>query len=37
MDLKYEGQYRMMEISKFHFLRDANDIMLLPTVVEKMN
>ena len=25
MDIKYNGQYRMIEISRFHFSRDISD------------
>ncbi|KAG0734888.1 hypothetical protein G6F57_007010 [Rhizopus arrhizus] len=38
MDIKYNGQYRMIEISRFHFARDiSDDILLLPTIIEKLN
>ncbi|KAL0085068.1 hypothetical protein J3Q64DRAFT_1814507 [Phycomyces blakesleeanus] len=38
MDLKYNGQYRMMKISEFNFIRKApDDILLLPTIMEKLN
>lgn len=38
MDLKYNGQYRMMKISEFNFIRKtSDDILLLPTIMEKLN
>lgn len=38
MDLKYNGQYRMMKISEFNFIRKTpDDILLLPTIMEKLN
>ncbi|KAG1521320.1 hypothetical protein G6F47_003389 [Rhizopus delemar] len=38
MDIKYNGQYRMIEISRFHFARDiSDDILLLPAIIEKLN
>jgi hypothetical protein len=38
MDLKYNGQYRMMKISEFNFIRKTPGvILLLPTIMEKLN
>jgi hypothetical protein len=38
MDLAYNGQYRMVEISSFFFNRDTtDDILLIPTIIEKLN
>jgi hypothetical protein len=38
MDIKYNGQYRMNKISRFHFARGiSDDILLLPTIIEKLN
>ncbi|KAG0176082.1 hypothetical protein DFQ29_006602 [Apophysomyces sp. BC1021] len=37
MDLQYNAQYRMVELSKFHFIREnADDILLVPTILEKL-
>ncbi|EIE91392.1 hypothetical protein RO3G_16103 [Rhizopus delemar RA 99-880] len=37
MDLKFNGQYRMMELSRFHFVRECiDDILLVPAVMEKL-
>lgn len=37
MDLKFNGQYRMVEISKFNFTcNSVGDIMLVPTIMEKL-
>lgn len=36
--LKYNDQYRMMRISEFNFIRKTpDDILLLPTIMEKLN
>jgi hypothetical protein len=38
MDIKYNGQYRMIEISRFHFARDISDgILLLPIIIKKLD
>ncbi|KAF7720915.1 hypothetical protein EC973_005775 [Apophysomyces ossiformis] len=38
MDLVYNGQYRMIELSRFHFVREnVNDISLVPTILEKLH
>ncbi|CEP10662.1 hypothetical protein [Parasitella parasitica] len=38
MDLKHNGQYRLMKISEFNFIRKTpDDILLLPTIMEKLN
>ncbi|KAI8637871.1 hypothetical protein BD408DRAFT_477957 [Parasitella parasitica] len=38
IDLKYNDQYRMMKISEFNFIRTtSDDILLLPTIMEKLN
>jgi hypothetical protein len=38
MNLKYNGQYCMIEISRFHFARDcADDVLLIPAILEKLN
>lgn len=37
MDLLYNGQYRMVELSRFFFTRDnVDDVMLVPTIMEKL-
>ncbi|KAI9322918.1 hypothetical protein BX666DRAFT_2017304 [Dichotomocladium elegans] len=37
MDLLYNGQYRMVELSNFHFIRQTpDDILLVPTILEKL-
>ncbi|RCH84970.1 hypothetical protein CU097_004261 [Rhizopus azygosporus] len=38
MDLKYNGQYRMVKLSELNFIRKTpDDILLLPTIMEKLN
>ncbi|KAG0738426.1 hypothetical protein G6F57_012260 [Rhizopus arrhizus] len=38
MDLEYDGQYRMIEMSRFNFTRDnVDDILLVPAIIEKLN
>jgi hypothetical protein len=35
MNLEYDGQYRMIEISRFNFTRDnVDDILLIPAIIE---
>ncbi|KAI7904958.1 uncharacterized protein BX663DRAFT_501159 [Cokeromyces recurvatus] len=37
MDIAYNGQYRMVELSQFHLLQEyTDDIMLVPIIMEKM-
>ncbi|KAG1046714.1 hypothetical protein G6F43_010812 [Rhizopus delemar] len=37
MDLLYNGQYRMVELSRFFLTRDnVDDVMLVPTIMEKL-
>ena len=37
MDLKFNGQYRIVEISKFNFTcNSVGDIMPVPTIMEKL-
>lgn len=37
MDLRYNGQYRMIEISKFYIsMKSADDLMVLPSILEKL-
>jgi hypothetical protein len=36
MDLTFNDQHRMIELSKFHFVRDTiDDIMLVPVIMER--
>ncbi|KAG1459297.1 hypothetical protein G6F46_005517 [Rhizopus delemar] len=38
MDLAYNGQYRMVEMSQFFVVRDnVDDIMLIPTIIQKLD
>ncbi|CAO3704078.1 unnamed protein product [Rhizopus stolonifer] len=38
MDLAYNGQYRMLEMGQFFVFRDnVNDIMLLPSIMQKLD
>lgn len=38
MDLAYNGQYRMVEMSQFFIVRDnVDDIMLIPTIIQKLD
>lgn len=37
MDIVYNGQYRMVELSQFHLLQEyTDDTMLVPIIMEKM-
>ncbi|KAI9004915.1 hypothetical protein CLU79DRAFT_782039 [Phycomyces nitens] len=38
MDLKYNGQYRMIEMGQFYAVRDnLVDVMLVPSIIQRMN
>ncbi|KAG1460270.1 hypothetical protein G6F56_005988 [Rhizopus delemar] len=38
MNLEYNGQYQMIEISRFYFTRETvDDILLIPAIVTKLN
>ncbi|GAA5800827.1 hypothetical protein HPULCUR_006266 [Helicostylum pulchrum] len=38
MDLQYNGQYRLIEISTFFLVRDTiDDIMLIPSIIQKLD
>jgi hypothetical protein len=38
VNLLFNGQYRMLELYRFHLARDnLDDIMLLPVILEKFN
>lgn len=37
MDLRFNGQYRMIEISKFYIsMKSVDDLMVLPSILEKL-
>ncbi|CAO3588625.1 unnamed protein product [Absidia cylindrospora] len=36
MDLKFDGIYRMVQLARFHLLRDSSDILLAPRIIENL-